>query len=112
MNYLFLRRIRGPVFLLTFGLTAALHQWNVLSFGRSWPLYLIVFGVLRLLEGAALNSAGPVPSYTPMGYQQQGYGGGYQPVVPVASPVPGAGTGLATIPPAPIQTAAPTEEES
>lgn len=44
------RRIRGPVFLLCFALTAILAQWDVLSFARSWPIYLIAAGLLRLLD--------------------------------------------------------------
>ncbi len=52
MNPFLLRRIRGPVFLLTFAVTALLAQNHVLSFAKSWPLYLLVAGVLRLLETA------------------------------------------------------------
>lgn len=68
-TWLFYRRIRGPVFLLTFGVTALLWEWHVLSFGRSWPLYLIVAGVLRLAEGAALAvGTPPVGAYGATGY--------------------------------------------
>ena len=52
-RYLFLHRIKGPVMLLVFGVTALLDQWDVLSYGKSWPLYLIVLGVLQLAERAA-----------------------------------------------------------
>ncbi len=57
MNYLFYRRIKGPVFLLTFGVTALLAQWHILGFARSWPLYLIVYGVMRLFEGVVLAAS-------------------------------------------------------
>ncbi len=50
MNPFLFQRIRGPVFLLCFALTALLAQWNVLSFARSWPLYLLAAGLLRLLD--------------------------------------------------------------
>ncbi len=61
MNPLLLRRIRGPVFLLCFAFTAILWQWYGFSFARSWPLYLIAAGLLRLGEaslpwGAALQA--------------------------------------------------------
>jgi Domain of unknown function (DUF5668) len=52
-RYIFLHRIKGPVMLLVFGVTALLDQWDVLSYGKSWPLYLIAFGVLQLAERAA-----------------------------------------------------------
>ena len=48
-QYLFLHRIQGPAMLLTFGVAALLDQWHILSFGRSWPLYLIVLGVVIVL---------------------------------------------------------------
>lgn len=52
-RYIFLHRIKGPVIILVFGVTALLHTWHILSFGRSWPLYLIVLGLLQLAERAA-----------------------------------------------------------
>jgi hypothetical protein len=51
--YIFIHRIKGPAMLLVFGITALLNEWDLISFGRSWPLYLIVFGVLQLAERAA-----------------------------------------------------------
>jgi DUF4097 and DUF4098 domain-containing protein YvlB len=56
MNPFLFRRIRGPIFLLTFAVTALLNQWDILSFGQSWPLYLIVGGVLRLIEASLFLS--------------------------------------------------------
>ena len=61
-SYYMIRRIRGPLMLLTFGFTAVLDQWNILNYGRSWPLYLIVLGVLGLAERAALAQAEPPAS--------------------------------------------------
>jgi hypothetical protein len=37
-----------------------LNQWGVLGFGRSWPLYLILAGLLGLAERAALAMGTPV----------------------------------------------------
>jgi hypothetical protein len=51
--YLFIHRIKGPAMILVFGVTALLNEWDIISFGRSWPLYLIVLGVLQLAERAA-----------------------------------------------------------
>ncbi|RRA48688.1 DUF4097 family beta strand repeat-containing protein [Acidipila sp. EB88] len=50
MNPFLFRRIRGPVFLLCFAVTAILAQWGILNFAQSWPLYLIVAGLLRFCE--------------------------------------------------------------
>jgi hypothetical protein len=75
-QYIFLHRIQGPAMLLTFGVTALLDQWDILSFGRSWPLYLIVLGVIKLAQRAALANAEPPPAY-PGTYS--GYAG-YSPV--------------------------------
>jgi hypothetical protein len=63
-QYLFLQRIQGPVLILTVGVAALLDQWHILGFGRSWPLYLIVLGVLKLAQRAALANAEP-PMYPP-----------------------------------------------
>jgi len=52
-RYIFLHRIKWPVMLLVFGVTALLDQWDVLSYDKSWPLYLIAFGALQLAERAA-----------------------------------------------------------
>jgi hypothetical protein len=83
-QYIFLQRIQGPAMLLTFGVCALLDQWGILNFGRSWPLYLIVLGVIKLAQRAALATAEPPP-------YQPGYAGyGYQPVGAVpGAPAPG-----------------------
>ncbi|MBX6360180.1 hypothetical protein [Pseudacidobacterium ailaaui] len=63
-QYIFLQRITGPAMILTFGITALLDEWGILSYGKSWPLYLIVLGVLKLAQMAALAKAEP-PAYPP-----------------------------------------------
>ena len=62
-RWLMIRRLRGPAFLLMFGVTALLHEWHILSFGQSWPLYLVLAGVLTLAERAAFQE--PDPSQMP-----------------------------------------------
>jgi Domain of unknown function (DUF5668) len=81
-QYLLLRRLRGPAILLTFGVTALLSEYGVISYGHSWPLYLIVIGILQLAERAALSQAPPVTP--PMGYP----------------PAPPPGSAITTVPPA------------
>jgi hypothetical protein len=64
-QYLFLRRMRGPIILLTFGITAILDEYAGISYGHSWPLYIIVWGLLKLAENAILAQNPPA---IPMGY--------------------------------------------
>jgi hypothetical protein len=47
------RRLRGPAFLILVGVLFLLDQWNILGFNKSWPLFLIVAGLLALAERAA-----------------------------------------------------------
>lgn len=56
-----LRAIRAPVTLITLGLLFALNNFTRYGFSETWPVLLIVFGVLSLLcrEG----SATPPPRY-------------------------------------------------
>ncbi len=89
-RWLLIRRMRGPAFLLLFGVTALLHEWHILSFSQSWPLYLVLAGVLTLLERATFEQPDPgqVPppySYPQTGYPQTGY---QQPSYP-GQPAPG-----------------------
>lgn len=58
-QYLFLRRMRGPIILLTFGITAILDEYTGIGYGRSWPLYIIVWGLLQLAENAILAQHPP-----------------------------------------------------
>ena len=74
-TWLVIRRLRGPAFLILVGITALLNQWGVLSFSRSWPLYLILAGVIGLAERAALANAPPGPLY-PDAYAPQTYSPG------------------------------------
>lgn len=48
-----IRRIRGAAFLILIGVLALLDQWRILSWHKSWPLFLIVAGLLALAERAA-----------------------------------------------------------
>lgn len=69
-RYLFLRRIKGPIIIVVFGVTALLHTWHILSYGKSWPLYLIVIGLLQLAERAAwARMQAPPPAGFPLADQ-------------------------------------------
>jgi hypothetical protein len=47
---LFVQAIRGPILLITIGILFAIHQAGTLSFGRTWPLIIIMIGVMKLFE--------------------------------------------------------------
>jgi len=45
-----LQAIRGPVLLVTLGLLMAADQLDRVSFSRTWPVLLILFGLFKLAE--------------------------------------------------------------
>jgi hypothetical protein len=64
--YSLVQAIRGPIMLITLGSLVAMDYFGVYGFGRTWPLLIIVFGVLKLLERAAA-SASTDPDLRPPG---------------------------------------------
>ena len=48
-----IRAIRGPIVLITLGTLFAVDFFGSFSFSRTWPVLLIVFGALCLLERIA-----------------------------------------------------------
>jgi len=61
--------IRGPVMLITLGALLALDQMGPVSFSRTWPALLIVFGLFKLAETVGGSrppaGAGPNPPGSP-----------------------------------------------
>ena len=55
----FLQAIRGPLMLITLGALVAIDYAGSYGFWRTWPVLIIVFGVLKLLERAAAKPAPP-----------------------------------------------------
>ena len=57
-----IQAVRGPIMLITLGVLVALDHMDAygLSFGRTWPLLIIVYGVLKLAERMV-----PRPAYVP-----------------------------------------------
>lgn len=55
-KYIFIRRLTGPSILLLLGIVALLHQAHLVHFSIFIPLLLILLGVLKLAERAALAS--------------------------------------------------------
>ena len=48
--------IRGPVLMITLGVLLVIDQMGTISFGRTWPVLLIVFGLFKLAERAGNNT--------------------------------------------------------
>ena len=51
--------IRGPVTLITIGTLFAMDHFTPYGFARTWPVLLIVFGVLSLLCRGGANRSSP-----------------------------------------------------
>lgn len=64
--------IRGPVMLITIGTLFALDHMGAASFGRTWPMLIIVFGVLKLLEKVSAPPAPPLSNYGGSNYDRGG----------------------------------------
>jgi hypothetical protein len=64
---LFLQAVRGPILLITLGLLFAAHQAGIISFSRTWPLIIIVFGLMKLFERMLIGANPPFPTPPPPG---------------------------------------------
>jgi hypothetical protein len=76
-SYQVIRAIRGPITLITLGVLFALQNFTRFGFDQTWPVLLIVFGLLSLMQrGAAPPRATqmpPGPPPPPRGYSSTGY---------------------------------------
>ena len=63
-RYILIRRLRGPAILLLLGTILLLHETGLVDFwSLFFPLLLILIGVLKLAERAALAADGnPTPN--------------------------------------------------
>lgn len=98
-QYVLLRRMFWPIMLLVFGVTAILNEYTGVSYDKSWPIYLIAWGALKLAENAVLAQNPPPPPAPYPGYPQGSYYG--------TQPAPGAPAG----PPGPTTAIVPSNGE-
>jgi hypothetical protein len=56
----FVQAIRGPIMLIALGALVEIDYLGIYGFWRTWPLLIIIFGLLKLLEHAG---AKPPASY-------------------------------------------------
>jgi len=81
-----IRAIKGPVILITLGVLFALQSFNIYGFDQTWPVLLIVIGLLSLMGRTTQPPpppTGPVapppnynwqpPSYHATSYSQSPY---------------------------------------
>jgi hypothetical protein len=61
----FLRAIRGPVMMITIGVLFALDNLTPFSFNRTWPVLLVVAGILNLGRRPAIRAKIRYPQWTP-----------------------------------------------
>jgi hypothetical protein len=94
-RYILIRRLTGPSILLLLGVVALLHQADLVSWNIFFPLFLILIGVLKLAQRAALAAAGDEPMYPGSPYP---YGAGVAPA-PTAQPPAPTGTSIVPAPP-------------
>ena len=55
-----IRALRGPLMLMTLGILLAVHRFGDAEFYKTWPVLLILLGLMKLLERVANRN--PYPS--------------------------------------------------
>jgi len=73
----FIRAIRGPIILITVGVLFALNNFTPYHFDQTWPVILIVFGLLTLMRRGTYRHLRDEPQPQPWP-PQTGYGGSYR----------------------------------
>ncbi len=60
-SYNLVQAIRGPIMLILLGTLVAMDYFGVYGFSRTWPILIIVFGLLKLLEKLVAHPMPPPP---------------------------------------------------
>jgi hypothetical protein len=62
--------IRGPITLITLGALFVLNNFTIYGFDKTWPVLLIVFGLLSLLKRSVMAPPAPPapPQFPPPNY--------------------------------------------
>ena len=61
----FIQAARGPVLLMTLGVLLAIHQNTAWGFEQTFPILIIVFGVMKLMERMVARPSSDVPPPMP-----------------------------------------------
>jgi hypothetical protein len=65
-----IRAITGPVILITVGVLFLIDKFSGFSFSQTWPVLLIVIGILKLLGGRRRRDEYMPPPPPPAGAAQ------------------------------------------
>lgn len=52
-----IRAVTGPIILITVGVLFLIDKFSQFGFGQTWPVLLIVIGILKLLGGRRRRDA-------------------------------------------------------
>ena len=78
--------LRGPVIMITIGVLFLLDNLTVFQFGQTWPILLIVVGVLALAGGTRRRYyPGPANPVSPGSFPPEGFAGS-DPFNPINNP--------------------------
>lgn len=77
--------LRSSVWVILVGIMFFLAEFHILSFGRSWPLFIIVAGLLVLAEKTLYSSVPAAPVYPPVSPYQAPPAASTTSVVPPAT---------------------------
>ncbi|MGH9584462.1 MAG: LiaI-LiaF-like domain-containing protein [Bryobacteraceae bacterium] len=64
---LFAQAVRSPILVVTIGVLFAIQQAGILPFSRTWPLIIIMIGLMKLIE----RLLAPHPPYAQPGAPPQ-----------------------------------------
>jgi hypothetical protein len=96
-SYQVIRAIRGPITLITLGALFALQNFTRFGFDQTWPVLLIVFGLLSLMQRGAApprpTQMPPVPPPPLRGYASTSYAGSSYSQPPAGSSSPSSDPG-------------------
>ncbi len=61
------RSLMGPAMVLTTGILFMLHTMNIANIDRTWPAWILVVGIVKLLQSSASSAGhvGPLPGAPP-----------------------------------------------
>jgi hypothetical protein len=93
MNGNLVQAIRGPIMLITLGALVAIDYAGIYGFWRTWPVLIIVFGILKLMERSSARQAGPYHGNPPPG----AYPGNRPPGAYPGNQPPGANAGRGNV---------------
>jgi hypothetical protein len=64
--YSLVRATRGPIVLIVMGVLFWLDQSDQIGFGRTWPVLIILIGVMKLIERLLAPAIPPMPPIPPV----------------------------------------------